>query len=338
MEKVIRLAQELGVVVLLGPVFDFCDNDLLQKEGMNEIRRLSKFDNVCVNEAFVQFQMDGGNQTNSPRCRAISSVVVVSPDDHLLLPCYHMHDERIKIEHKDGRSNLDEMWHSAHVQKRRKEEGSWNYCQGCTIWCYFETSFLWPPDKYFFLNMKSKARWGKEKVKQYIEAKTGKSLTRKLAGSQEKVMTRVAANPLSDMAAANAAAAAAVPAESGGCGSGCGSSTGGGGCGSAAATSTEGVMVQISPRTVSSGTGGNGNGGNGNGGGCGSVGPNAEAQIGDDLTEGARLEISTNPVTIAGGCGSGCGSGGATKGASSCSDGATTVIPVTLERTARPKV
>lgn len=330
MEKVIRLAQELGVVVLLGPVFDFCDNELLQKEGMNEIRRLSKFDNVTVNEAFVQFQLDGGNQTSAPRCRAISSVVVVSPDDHLLLPCYHMHDERIKIEHKDGRSNLDELWHSAHVQKRRKEEGSWNYCQGCTIWCYFETSFLWPPDKYFFLNLKSKARWGKEKIKQYVEAKTGMNLTRKLKGSQELVMTRLSANPLTDMAAANAAALAAANAaalvaaaamdattgvaaqvgavpSSGGCGSGCGSSTGGGSCGSTA----DAVVGQ------------------------------AAAETGDDLTEGARLEISASPVTIAGGCGSGCGSASGKGAATSCSDGAViegamTVTPVTLERTARP--
>ncbi|MFX8938093.1 hypothetical protein ABTN00_20805, partial [Acinetobacter baumannii] len=80
----------------------------------------------------------------------------------------HMHDERLKIKHENGRSNLDEMWLSPPVQEKKKNEGTWSYCQGCTIWCYFETSFLWPPDKYFFLNMVSKARWGKEKVKQYL--------------------------------------------------------------------------------------------------------------------------------------------------------------------------
>jgi MoaA/NifB/PqqE/SkfB family radical SAM enzyme len=169
MERVIKLAQEYGVLVLLGPVFDYCDNELLRDEGIREIKRLAKYDNVCVNEAFLEFYIDGGNQIAQPRCRAISSNIVISPDDHLLLPCYHMHDERLKIKHEDGRSNLDELWHSMHVQKKRSEEGAWSFCQGCTIWCYFETSFLWPPDKYFWLNVKSKARWAKEKVKQHVK-------------------------------------------------------------------------------------------------------------------------------------------------------------------------
>lgn len=197
MEKVIRLAQDLGVVVLLGPVFDYCDNALLHDEGIKEIRRLAQFDNVCVNWAFLEFYLAGGNQITKPRCKAISSVVVVSPDDHLLLPCYHMHDERLKIEHKNGRSNLDEMWHSLHVQEKKKMEGAWGFCQGCTIWCYFETSFLWPPDKYFFLNMKSKARWGKEKIKQYMESKSGLNLTRKIPGSATKTLVGSSNNPLS---------------------------------------------------------------------------------------------------------------------------------------------
>jgi MoaA/NifB/PqqE/SkfB family radical SAM enzyme len=199
MERVIRQAQELGVVVLLGPVFDFCENELLQKEGIKEIRRLSELDNVCVNDAFLQFYLDGGNQVSKPRCRAISSVVVVSPDDHLLLPCYHMHDEQIKITHENGRSNLDELWKSTHVQTRRKKEGAWDFCQGCTIWCYFETSFLWPPDKYFFLNLKSKGRWAKEKVKQYISSKKQGNVARGLPGSPEKVLTGAAANPMSKL-------------------------------------------------------------------------------------------------------------------------------------------
>ena len=196
MEKVIRLAQELGVVVLLGPVFDFCDNALLHNEGIEEIRRLAQFDNVCVNWAFLEFYLDGGNQISKPRCKAVSSVVVISPDDHLLLPCYHMHDERLKIQHENGRSNLDDMWHSPPVQEKKKMEGAWGFCQGCTIWCYFETSFLWPPDKYFFLNMRSKARWGKEKIKQYVESRTKLNLTRRMPGSTDKQLTGVSTNPI----------------------------------------------------------------------------------------------------------------------------------------------
>jgi MoaA/NifB/PqqE/SkfB family radical SAM enzyme len=199
METVIKMAQELGVVVLLGPVFDYCDNALLHNEGIEELKRLATFDNVCVNWAFLEFYLNGGNQIKAPRCRAISSTIVVSPDDHLLLPCYHMHDERLKIKHENGHSNLDELWHSMHVQEKRKKEGTWGFCQGCTIWCYFETSFLWPPDKYFFLNLKSKGRWAKEKIKQYVEAKSGLNLTRKLAGTGSKSLTGISTNPLSQI-------------------------------------------------------------------------------------------------------------------------------------------
>ena len=195
-EEVIKFAQELGVVVLLGPVFDFCGNELLHEQGIKKLKRLSAMDNVCVNWAFVDFYLAGGNQTNKPRCRAISSTIVVSPDDHLLLPCYHMHDEQIPIKHENGRSNLDELWYSNHVQTKRKEEGAWKFCQGCTIWCYFETSFLWPPDRYFFLNLKSKLRWGKEKLKQHFSIDY--PVTRRLPGSTNKSLKDLAANPIKE--------------------------------------------------------------------------------------------------------------------------------------------
>jgi len=196
MTDVIKLAQDMNVVLLLGPVFDFCGNELLHQEGVRKLKELAKLDNVCVNWAFLEFYLNGGNQRDKPRCRAVSSTVVISPDDHMLLPCYHMHDERIKIEHANGRSNLDTLWHSTHVQNKRKLEGTWDYCQGCTIWCYFETSFLWPPDKYFLLNLKSKARWSTEKIKQYVRDKTDKDLPRGLPGTKEKVLTGVSTNPL----------------------------------------------------------------------------------------------------------------------------------------------
>jgi MoaA/NifB/PqqE/SkfB family radical SAM enzyme len=198
MESVIKLAQELDVVVLLGPVFDYCDNDVLKEDGIKEIKRLSKFDNVCVNWAFLEFFLDGGNQISKPRCRAITSTIVISPDDHLLLPCYHMHDERLKIKHESGRSYLDELWYSMHVQEKRKKEGAWGFCQGCTIWCYFETSFLWPPDKYFFLNLKSKLRWGSERFKQYARSKVQAKPGRGLPGTKAKTLSEVSANPLSN--------------------------------------------------------------------------------------------------------------------------------------------
>jgi MoaA/NifB/PqqE/SkfB family radical SAM enzyme len=203
MEKVVKLAQDLGIIMYLQPVFDYCDNETLRADGIEQIKQLAKYDNVDVNWAFMQFYLDGGNQKAKPRCRAVSSVVVISPDDHLLLPCYHMHDERLKIQHENGRSSLDELWRSPPVQEKRKKEGSWDFCQGCTIWCYFEPSFYWPPDRYFFLHMKSKALWVQQVVKMKIEKRTGLKLGRRLAPVISSTLPDVVipitiSNPVSD--------------------------------------------------------------------------------------------------------------------------------------------
>ena len=181
LETVIELAQELGVVVLLGPVFDYCGNEVLSPDDLASLKKLSLRKNVTMNEAFLAFAQDGGNNIENPRCGAISANIVISPDDHLLLPCYHMHDDRLKIEHRNGRSNLDELWHSQYVQEKRKMEGRYSFCQGCTIWCYFETSFLFPLDKYFWLNVKSKARWASETVRVRLTNQLGKRPTKILA-------------------------------------------------------------------------------------------------------------------------------------------------------------
>lgn len=200
LEKVVRLAQELDVIVLLGPVFDYIsvDNDLLSKEGVAELKRLAAMDHACVNWAFLEFYINGGNQREKPRCKAISSAVVISPDDHLLLPCYHMHDERLKIKHESHRSNLDELWRSAHVQGRRKQEGTWSFCQGCTVWPYFDVSFMWPPDKYFFLNLRTKGRWAKHRIRQWMQSKYGRDLIHKYSELPERDLAGIDAGPNQD--------------------------------------------------------------------------------------------------------------------------------------------
>lgn len=200
LEKVVRLAQELDVIVLLGPVFDYIsvNNSLLNKEGIEELKRLATMDHACVNWAFLEFYVNGGNQREKPRCRAISSVVVISPDDHLLLPCYHMHDERLKIKHESNRSNLDELWKSAHVQERRKQEGTWSFCKGCTVWPYFDMSFMWPPDKYFFLNMRTRGRWVRQRAKQWMQSQYGQYLTRKYSEFPGKDLVGIGSGPIPD--------------------------------------------------------------------------------------------------------------------------------------------
>lgn len=45
--------------------------------------------------------------------------------------------------------------------------------------------------------MRSKARWGKEKIKQFAESKSGINFTRRIPGSADKVLTGISNNPVS---------------------------------------------------------------------------------------------------------------------------------------------
>lgn len=107
-----------------------------------------------------------------------------------------MHDERLKIKHEGNRSNLDEIWRTAHVQERRKQQGTWDFCQGCTVWPYFDMSFIWPPDKYFFLNLRTKGRWARQRARQWMQSKYGEHLTRKNAELGEQDLNLLNVDPI----------------------------------------------------------------------------------------------------------------------------------------------
>jgi hypothetical protein len=64
--------------------------------------------------------------------------------------------------------------------------------------------------------LKSKGRWAKEKVKQYISSKKQGSVARALPGSTEKVLAGAAANPMSklnDAASTSASTSATIEFE-----------------------------------------------------------------------------------------------------------------------------
>ena len=77
--------------------------------------------------------------TDDPVCRAVSSSVVISPENELWLPCYHFKHEAIPIE-----NNLYEIYkHSEVVEQHRAKEGRHAFCEGCTVYCYMRNSLAW---------------------------------------------------------------------------------------------------------------------------------------------------------------------------------------------------
>ncbi len=127
-----------NLVLILNPVFEY--NAVQTGGGLSEssLTALSwwgKQKNVYLNEAFITLRRNGGNDTAKPVCRAASSTIVISPDNHLVLPCYHLGLKTIPIG-----DNLYEVFQSAEVKYWIEQEGRLPQCQGCAINCYMQPS------------------------------------------------------------------------------------------------------------------------------------------------------------------------------------------------------
>ena len=108
---------------------------------------------------------DGGNKTANPICRAGSSTIVISPENNLIVPCYHLGSEQFKIE-----NNLYDLYYSDKVQQIVQQQGRYPACEGCVINCYMQPSFAVEITKYWFAALPStlKYSWHKNMWKKYL--------------------------------------------------------------------------------------------------------------------------------------------------------------------------
>src|SRR5690606_30617489 len=88
---------------------NFAYNDLgctLRYEVMDTMHASARKPYTYLNPAFLTLRQRGGNDPAQPTCKAVSTSVVISPFDELVLPCYHLGLETVPI---NGR--LYELWH-----------------------------------------------------------------------------------------------------------------------------------------------------------------------------------------------------------------------------------
>jgi MoaA/NifB/PqqE/SkfB family radical SAM enzyme len=113
---------------------------------------------VVVDRALVRLMKRGGNRTLEPRCRVVTSAVVISPENTILVPCFHQAVMQIPAEtHLEG-------WLSRPENALfRKFEGRFRVCEGCAISGNFVSSFTVGWDAYFFLSRLTNAKtiWDK---------------------------------------------------------------------------------------------------------------------------------------------------------------------------------
>ncbi|MBL3654872.1 radical SAM protein [Fulvivirga sediminis] len=146
-----------GLVLILNPMFEYGSvntGDALSNNTLTKLKYWSKKPSVYLNDAFVQLRIDGGNHINKPVCKAASSTVVISPFNELILPCYHLGIQSIKIQ-----DDLYDLYHSEEVKKLIAQEGRMPACEGCTINCYMQPSFAIEMNKYWWKALPSTLKY-----------------------------------------------------------------------------------------------------------------------------------------------------------------------------------
>ncbi|NJM45851.1 MAG: radical SAM protein [Alkalinema sp. RU_4_3] len=156
--EVAELGLKLGARVWLNPAFTAYANYNNKKNPTPEMVRAietaaKKYNNLGYNRAALAFIEAGGNDTKNPRCKAVDAVIAISPNDELLLPCYHFAQKGVPIAGK----LYDLYKKSEEVDEFRQSQGQLSVCEGCTVWCYLIPSFFKGIDKYWVLNQVSYA-------------------------------------------------------------------------------------------------------------------------------------------------------------------------------------
>ncbi len=150
-----------NLVLILNPAFEYNQVETgpsLTQETLDELRIWGKKKNVYLNDAFLSLRENGGNHVDNPVCKAASTTMVISPENELVLPCYHLGSQSFPI-----LGNLEEVYQSEEAQKLIALEGRMPECEGCTINCYMQPSFATEINKYFWKALPSTIKYNRMK-------------------------------------------------------------------------------------------------------------------------------------------------------------------------------
>lgn len=136
-DEMIEFAKSLDAILYLSPCFSFFGNEGLHPDNAQGLVKYFNTPGVIVDRAQLKLVISGGNRTTDPVCRAISSTVVISPDNKLVLPCHHFRQDGLPI---DG--DLFGLYRSKAVRDARVMEGRHDFCEGCSIYCYMRGSLF----------------------------------------------------------------------------------------------------------------------------------------------------------------------------------------------------
>ena len=171
-----EIAVKKDLLLLVNPVFSYFGNPGLTEKAIDYIDEYcdGKLD-VYLNKGFMKLRRNGGNDINNPSCKAVSRVVVISPYNEILLPCYHFANDKIPID-----KPINEIRKTEKFKTLLKKEGRFEFCKGCTVNCYFEPSFAFPTNLYAVASLTSKFKYSYNKlVKQKLKKKLNREVDTK---------------------------------------------------------------------------------------------------------------------------------------------------------------
>lgn len=146
-----------NLLLLLNPAFEYNGlgvDDSLSEEQLKILSAWGKKSSVYLNEAFIELRKNGGNSITNPVCKAASTTIVISPDDKLILPCYHLGKKSFAI-----KGELANLYAKPEVEAIIELEGKLPACEGCTINCYMQPSFSVELNKYWFKALPSTLKY-----------------------------------------------------------------------------------------------------------------------------------------------------------------------------------
>ena len=152
-----KITQPNDLVLILNPVFDYNSvqtGGSLSEQSLKQLQWWGKQKNVYLKEALISLRQNGGNHVDNPVCKAASTTLVISPENKLVLPCYHLGTKDFTIN-----NNLYELYQSAEVQEIVALEGKLKECEGCVINCYMQPSFAVEINKYFWKALPSTLKY-----------------------------------------------------------------------------------------------------------------------------------------------------------------------------------
>ncbi|HDS02182.1 MAG TPA: radical SAM protein [Firmicutes bacterium] len=151
---VASIANHYKLIFQINPVFSYFGNTGLTEQDVKMMKEYIAYHKTYVNYAQLRLISRGGNSTLQPSCRAVTSQIVIDPQGRMLLPCYHHALDRL-----DTEGSLKKAFDSTLRRWYEKRQGTFDFCEGCTINCYFDPSFEYMRNQAALLSLSCRAKY-----------------------------------------------------------------------------------------------------------------------------------------------------------------------------------